>query len=248
MSMNMNVDDSWVPEPELQEAAPRRIAPFTDYPDLNRPNLLIALGVGGALIVGGLVLFALGLSGKNPRFSGIGIALICFGLIAVVYFPLKVRSHLQRCERLVERGVPVIARILSADNLNGDPYARSVRYQVTTLQGELTHRTVNADDRVLPKRIPGNTTALMDMETGDFEIYCALPFRGVARRSPSVVTSQSQLQTPVFTQPQPAPFTPPTAPPQPTGAMGTMQAPAVSEVKREKPKEEEAPKKRETFE
>ena len=67
-----------------------------------------------------------------------------------------------------------MARLLSADNLSGDTFARSVKYQVSLPGGELDHREVNIDDRVLPKRIPSNTTAVMGHGIGRCgDLHCA---------------------------------------------------------------------------
>lgn len=139
-----------------------------------------------------------------------------------------------RSEHLVTNGAPVMARLLSADNLNGDTYARSVKYQVSLPGGELGHREVNVDDRVLPKRIPSNVTALMDMSSGDVELYVALPFRAVAKAVPaSVAAAQAQQAAAQQAVPQ---------------EMGTIAVSNAPEIKREKPKEETQKPKRETFE
>lgn len=226
MSMNVNIEEAWMPEPELMESVPRRVAAFDDYPDLNRPNVPVMAGISGVLLLGGFVLFLLALLRKGGSLP-IGLVLILVGVAGLVYFPYRLRMHLQRAEALVERGTPVMARILSADNLNGDTYARSVKYQITVPGGELVHREVNADDRTLPKRIPANVTAVMDLQSGDAELYLALPFRAVRKTQ---------------TAPAPAPVVPPTPTPQPRPAasqsMGTIQAPVSPEIKREKPKED----------
>jgi hypothetical protein len=91
-----------------------------------------------------------------------------------------------RAEHLVSYGVPVIARILSADNLTGDStYARLVKYQVVMPGGEMAHRTVNADERLLPSRVPADATALMDVSTSEVELYCALPVKAAIATAPT---------------------------------------------------------------
>jgi hypothetical protein len=231
MSMNVNVDDAWIPEPELLEPAPRRIVAFNDYPDRNRPNVALMAGIGGALLVGGFALFLLGLTKRGGSIP-LSIPLMILGAVLFVYFPFRLRQHLSRSEHLVTNGAPVMARILSADNLNGDTYARSVKYQVSLPGGDLDHREVNVDDRILPKRIPSNVTAVMDLSSGDVELYLALPFRAVAKPVPQAVATPAQT-----TAPRPVPQ-----------AMGTISVADAPEIKREKPKEEAEKPKRETFE
>jgi hypothetical protein len=244
MSMNVAVDEAWVPEPELQEAPPRRVKPFTDYKDLNRPNLLLGIALGSVLLVIGLTLFVIGLSGNNVRFSGIGIGVICLGLIPLLVFPWRARQYQNRVERLVTHGVPVMARIISADNLNGSEFDRNVKYMANSTSGDAIHKDVNIDDRLLPKRIPANVTALMDFQTGEVELYLALPFRATARPQPAV-PKPMPMTTPVQ---QAMPTVQTAMPVAQTGEMATIQAAEpVAAPKREKPKEEE-PKKRETFE
>jgi hypothetical protein len=88
---------------------------------------------------------------------------------------------------LVRDGQPIMARIVSASNLTGDSvHGRSVTYLVTLPGGEVARREVNADERALPKGIPGNVTALLDpANTNDVELYCALPLRAVPRAAPA---------------------------------------------------------------
>jgi hypothetical protein len=231
MSMNVNVDEAWAPEPELLETAPRRIVPFEDVPDRNRPNVLVMGGVSGLLLVVGFALFGLGITKRGGSIP-LGIPLMLAGIAGLVYFPWRLRQHLQRVEHLLTNGVPVMARILSADNLNGDTYARNVKYQVAVPGGDLSHREVNVDDRVLPKRIPSNVTALMDLSTADVELYIALPYRAVAKPAPVIV--QTQL--------------PQSASQRTPQAMGTIAVSDAPEIKRDKPKDETPAPKRETFE
>lgn len=231
MAMNVNVDDAWVPEPELMDAAPRRIIAFEDYPDRNRPNVVLLTGVAGVLLAVGFALFGLAITKRGGSIP-LSIPLLLAGIAGLVYFPMKLRQHLARAEHLVTNGAPVMARLLSADNLNGDTYARSVKYQISLPGGELAHRDVNVDDRVLPKRIPSNTTALMDFSSGDVELYIALPFRAVARKVP-VASPMMQPNVPQAAQPQ---------------EMGTIHVANAPEIKREKPKNESNEPKRETFE
>lgn len=229
MAMNINVDDAWVPELELMDAAPRRIIAFEDYPDRNRPNVLLLTGVAGVLLAVGFALFGLAITKRGGSIP-LSIPLLLAGIAGLVYFPMKLRQHLARAEHLVTNGAPVMARLLSADNLNGDTYARSVKYQVSLPGGELAHRDVNVDDRVLPKRIPSSATALMDFSSGDVELYIALPFRAVAKSAPRDLV---------------APVVAPVATPQ---EMGTIRMANAPEIKREKPKDESNEPKRETFE
>lgn len=234
MSMNVNVDNAWVPEPELLEAAPRRIVPFEDYPDRNRPNVLLMGGISGVLLVAGFFLFGRYISKQSLSMPLmlLSIPLMLGGVAGLVYFPWRLRQHLLRSEHLLTNGAPVMARILSADNLNGDTYARSVKYQVSLPGGDLDHREVNVDDRALPKRIPSNVTALMDLSTGDVELYIALPFRAVLKSAPIVTAATTATPEPARQEPQ---------------AMGTISVADAPEIKRDKPKEETQPK-RETFE
>jgi hypothetical protein len=231
MSMNVNVDDAWVPEPELLEAAPRRIVSFDDVPDRNRPNVLVMGGISGLLLVGGFALFGIAIT-KHSFNALMGLPIVLAGVAGLVYFPWRLRQHLSRAEHLLTNGAPVMARILSADNLNGDTYARSVKYQVSLPGGDLDHREVNVDDRVLPKRIPSNTTALMDLSSGDVELYIALPFRAVAKSAPRV-SATATPQEPA----RPVP-----------SEMGTIAVSNAPEIKRDKPKDETPQPKRETFE
>jgi hypothetical protein len=92
--------------------------------------------------------------------------------------------------------------------------------------GELVHRDVNADDRSLPKRIPANVTALMDLASRDVELYCALPFRVISKAAPPT----GARPTPTVTETPSAPTLSPTpdmvstatAPNPVAGRMGTI--------------------------
>ena len=175
------VQESWTPEPELRDSPPRRIGP-SEYPDLNQVNVMLTTIIGGVLVAVGLVLLIVGLSKSKVLLDLGGIVLALGGTALLVIFPQKQKAHLARAEHLVANGIPVAARVLSSDNLTGDStYGRAVKYQVTLPGGEMAHRSVNADERALPKRVPGDTTALIDVATGDVELYCALPFRAVAK-------------------------------------------------------------------
>ena len=196
------IEESWTAEPELADKPPRRIM-LSEYPDLNQVNVMVYYALGGVLAAFGLVLFVLGLSGKNMLFIFGGIVLAGGGTALLVLVPQKQKQHLARAEHLVMNGIPVAARVLSSDNLTGDStYGRAVKYQVTIPGGDMVHRSVNADERALPKRVPGNTTALIDINTGDVELYCALPFRAVAKNGQAVRAPESALDgvvTPVPT-------------------------------------------------
>ena len=225
MSTPNSVIESWVPEPELRDMPPRRVAP-SDFPDLNKPNGTLFMGAGGASLALGFVLLFMGLAaGKGALFIILGIVLALAGAGLIAYFPTRLNSHKARAEHLVTNGVPVMARILSSENLTGDSqFGRSVKYQIALPGGEMVHRDVNADERILPKRVPGDVTALMDMNTGDCELYCVLPFRAVPKGEPV-----SRPATTVHRS-DPAPTTPVVpvaaataeAPPAPTGVMGNM--------------------------
>lgn len=192
MSTNVNVQETWTVEPELMEKPPRRTV-ASDYPDLNKPNAMLFYGIGGAVVVGGLVLLIVGLAGKNTLLTLLGILLAIGGGGLLGYMPIRVQRHLARGQHLAENGMPVMARILSADNLTGDStYGRSVRYQVTLPGGDIVHRDVNVDERILPKRIPANVTALMDMNSGDVELYCALPMKVISKDAPVTAPAAAQ--------------------------------------------------------
>jgi hypothetical protein len=219
-------NDIWTPEPELRDMPPRRVGP-SEYPDLNRPNGAVVLGVGAVLLAVGLGLFVTGMAGKGALFTILGLVLAIAGTGLLVYFPTKIRAHTSRAEHLVSNGMPVIARIVSADNLTGDStYGRAVKYQVALPGGEMVHRTVNADDRTLPRRIPGDSTALVDMQSGDVELYCALPFRAIPKGAP-VTSVPHAAPAAAYVPPSPAPATTTAAAATPTpaatpGAMGTL--------------------------
>ncbi|MDX1933632.1 MAG: hypothetical protein SFU56_13630 [Capsulimonadales bacterium] len=191
MSMEVNVQENWTVEPELTELPPRRIV-RSEFPDLNRPNPMLMYGAGGALAVGGVVLLIAGLNVGTVLYTILGI-LITLGGAGIIGFlgPYLTQRYLARGEHLVKNGAPVMARILSAENMSGDyRFGRSVTYQVSLPNGDMVHKHVNADDRLLPRKIPANATALLDVESNDVELYCALPYRvpvnpAMAARTPA---------------------------------------------------------------
>jgi hypothetical protein len=196
MSPNVSVEEDWAPEPELRDMPPRRIE-RTDEPDLNLPSVPFWAGLGGLLMVTGIVLLALA-HGKL-LFTIPGILLFLTGIGCAILGPYNANRHRQRCEYLVTNGVPKMVRVITSDNLAGSPYKRSVRYQYIDLNGDVKHKDVNIDDRLLPKRIPANMTAVMDMNTGDIELYQALPHRAVAKTitiTPVVVPTTATATTP----------------------------------------------------
>ncbi|MBC8103314.1 MAG: hypothetical protein H7Z41_12060 [Cytophagales bacterium] len=205
-----NLDQGWSPEPELRENAPRRIEPVFDYPDLNKPNVTVFSAVAGALAALGLVLFVLGLTGRGFLFTGLGLVLLGGGIGLFIIIPQKAKTHEERARHLVEQGLPIMANVLTSQNMTGDStYGRSVRYQVVLPGGEMVHRDVNADERRLPKMIPGKATALIDMNTSDVELYCVLPFRAMTR--PGTVPETPQYATPVAVSVPPVAKTDPMA-------------------------------------
>jgi hypothetical protein len=228
MATEVNVQENWVMEPELAETPPRRIVP-SDYPDLNRPNAMMLTAGAGALVMGGIILLILGLNGKRPLLDVAGILVALAGCGVFYYVPNVVRKHAARAEHLVTNGVPVMARILSADNMSGDNRnARHVKYQVMLPGGDLVHREIKADDRSLPKRIPANVTALMDLSNREVELYCALPFRVISKSAPlrAARSVSGGTETPIATPVSPGSM-PNTAPATvsanaQTGRMGTI--------------------------
>lgn len=150
--------------------------------------------------------------------------MLLIGAGLVIFFPIKRRSYYQRCENLVTNGMPVIARLLSSENTTGDSqFGRFVKYQVTLPGGEMAHRETKVDDRALPPRIPCDVTALVDMQSGDVELYCALPYRALTAPIPFTPSTPA----PTYTTPIPTYAATATAPdtspkPAPTGSMGTM--------------------------
>jgi hypothetical protein len=178
MSPNVSVEEDWSPEPELRDMPPRRIE-RTDEPDLNLPSVPFWVGLGSLFMVIGIVLLATA-HGKL-LFTIPGILSFLTGVGCAILGPYNASRHQQRCEYLVTNGVPKMVRVITSDNLAGSPYKRSVRYQYIDLNGDVKHKDVNIDDRLLPKRIPANMTAVMDMNTGDIELYLALPHRAVSK-------------------------------------------------------------------
>lgn len=182
-----NLDQGWAPEPELREPAPRRIEPVFDYPDLNKPNVMVFSATGGALAAVGVILFILGLAQHQHLLTLLGLVLAAAGAALLILFPAKARTHDERARHLIENGLPIMANVLTSENLTGDStYGRAVKYQVALPGGEVVNRSINADERRLPKSIPGKATALVDMNSGDVELYCALPFRAAVRPAPVV--------------------------------------------------------------
>ena len=183
---------SWSPERELNESAPRRYAP-SPYTDLNQPNALVLLGGGGLLLVVGIALFFFA-SAKGIVYLLLGIVFALGGAAMISTYPVKRKQHLERAANLVENGAPMMARIVKVDNATGDSqYGRIVTYMVN-LPGmnEEVRREVKADDRTLPKTIPGPTTALLDFRSGDVELYCALPYVAVSKFG-ATAAAQSDL-------------------------------------------------------
>ncbi|MBC8136027.1 MAG: hypothetical protein H8F28_09100 [Fibrella sp.] len=244
---------TWSPERELMEAAPRRYAP-SPYPDLNQPNAPILLGLGGALLVVGMILFFVASSNATgisdlPYIVG-GALFALGGAVMVTVFPAKMKQHRDRAANLIENGAPVMARIVKVDNSTGDSeYGRMVTYMVT-LPGmnEETRREVKADDRVLPKRIPGPATALLDFRTSDIELYCALPFVAVSKFATAPAKTDLTSQTGIPTKPVEMPtMTAPTQSqsqtqsPTPAGGMSPLSGmgtqPAPTAEPETKPKE-----------
>jgi hypothetical protein len=196
MSAPAAVEEAWSPEPELRVPAPRRLEP-SPFPDLNTPNVQIYTVVGGIALALGLILIVLGFTGLGIVWAVLGLLLMVGGGVALYLPKQKAQQRRARSERLVRAGLPVMARIVTADNLTGNSaYARAVSYMVTMPGGDLVRRETNADDRALPKRIPGNVTALVDMETSDVELYCALPLRAALPAEMAAAAAQSRENQP----------------------------------------------------
>ena len=194
MSPNVSVEENWAPEPELMDMPPRRIQ-VTSEPDLNLPLVPFWVALGAGLIVLGIVLLAT--SHGRPLFTVPGILIFLTGVGCAILGPVQASRHKQRCEYLVTNGVPKMVRVITSDNLAGSVYKRNVRYQYIDLNGDIQHRDVNIDDRLLPKRIPANMTAVMDVNTGDIELYLALPFRAVQKTALATpVTIPTPVQSP----------------------------------------------------
>lgn len=222
---DVSVQENWTIETELTEAPPRRLVP-SGYPDLNKPNSLLFQGIGGALMIAGIFLLTYGASRGLTLWTLTGIAIAILGMVvAVVIVPALNTRHISRAKHLIQNGIPVMARVLSADNTGGDNSpGRLVKFQVTTPGGELTHKTTHADDSLLPRKIPGNTTALLDIQTGDVELYCALPFRAIPKMTGSTAPASAVGSRPIAgTLPSGGLGVPALEPaPAPTGAMGTL--------------------------
>ena len=119
MSVNVNIDETWAPEPELLEAAPRRIVAYNDYPDRNRPNVLVFSGIAGVFLVVGFFLYLRAVTNQSGGNIPVSIPLMLLGFFGLVYFPYRLRMHLARAQHLIMNGAPVMARLLSADNQIG---------------------------------------------------------------------------------------------------------------------------------
>jgi hypothetical protein len=178
MAPNVSVEESWEPEPELRDTPPRRLVEG-EFPDMNKPPIGVLLAVGGALLLLGFAIIFV----QSAKLWGLlsGLLLIGGGLLMLIIAPNKEKKHQERIENLVSNGLPRMARILGSQNLSGSPYKRTITYQYVNLEGEMKHRSVNVDDRALPRRIPSNVTILMDVKTGDVELYCVLPYRAMPR-------------------------------------------------------------------
>lgn len=195
--MSVNFDEQWVPEPELKDSPPRRSGP-TEYPDHNRPKSTLFVGLAAVVLVVGLVVFILGAAkGVNIQIFA-GVFAVLAGTAGTVWFPYRARQHDAKVERLVSLGVPVMARMLNAENISVDNiFGRRVTFQIThPSTGEILHRSTNADDRALPKRIPANVTALVDPETNQFELYCALPLKAIPKTMPVAAKVAAEAQAP----------------------------------------------------
>lgn len=179
--MSTAIDDAWSPEPELRLPAPRRFQP-SEFPDLNAPNVGTFTLAGAAGLLLGIVLLAAGfVGGVKVALIVLGLALMIAGAAALTLPKRKAQAARERAERLVREGQPVMARIVTSVNLTGNSeFGRTVAYMITMPGGELVRREANADERALPKRIPANVTALLDIRTSEAELYCALPFRALA--------------------------------------------------------------------
>ena len=261
--MSVNFNEQWVPEPELRELPPRRTI-ASEFPDHNRPNSVFLAMISAAVLVVGLSVFVVGLAQGKSNLTLIGIALALVGVAGILFFPYRTRQYATRVEHLAGYGVPTLARILSAENISPDNvYGRRIIFQVThPISGEILHKTTNADDRALPKVIPANVTALFDTESGDFELYCALPFRAISKKvqiAPNPVPPTAAPPAPATTGPEsaaPSMGTLSTPPAEPSGERlvrkpreDDEEAPATERIVR-KPREddEDTAPKRESYE
>jgi hypothetical protein len=235
---NVKIEDNWTIEPELGDTPPRRVLP-SDYPDHNQPPTTHLYAVAGLLLLGGFVLFILGLNGQGGMFIGLGIVLILLSLGAGYWVSQMGNKHLARTRYLAENGIPVMARILASDNMGTEGGTkRLVRYQVQLPGGEMAHRQVHCDDRALPRRIPASVTALWDADSGDVELYCALPFKVVpktasvprpAHPTPTLPSRPAAPVTPIPTPATAARTTAPRSQPAPTMASTATITPAAPE-------------------
>jgi len=255
----------WSPERELLEAAPRRYA-SSPWPDYNQPNAPVYVGAGALVAVVGLIIFFVAVCNGLPKFGLAKFKAPCIiggGLMALVgagivsTFPVRRTQHLNRAANLIENGAPVMARIVNVQNLTGDSeFGRLVTYMVTMPgANEETRREIKADDRALPKRIPGPATALIDFKSNEIELYCVLPYVAVSKfaatsprsqQTSSDLTTQAGIPTMASTPtPRPMPTATPaqmptmpvaTSSPTPSGGMatlGNMGEPVAAEPKPE---------------
>ena len=225
--MSTPTDDAWSPEPELRVPAPRRFQP-SEYPDLNAPNVGTFTLAGWAGLALGVVLLAVGfVGGVKIALIVLGIALVIAGATALTLPKQKAQAARERAERLVREGQPVMARIVTSVNLTGNSeFGRTVAYMITMPGGDLVRREANADERALPRRIPANVTALLDINSGEAELYCALPFRAIAPPEtvaapvdpfaglPMAAPAGGPASANVPAGPAAGPATPPQTPPQ----------------------------------
>lgn len=217
---NVKMQDTWTVEPELTEQPPRRIM-RSDFPDLNQPNAVLFYSIGGVAGLAGIILLIMGLTSNpaNTLFAILGVVLMLAGAGLAGFVPTLVNKHIARTEQLAIHGIPVMARIIASDNLSGDSQnARLVKYQVTMPGGELISRQVHADDRLLPVSIPGYATALINIDSGDVELYCALPFRAIGKGGPAGSRSPAAAPDPLAD----LPVAPTTPAPVPSTSMNTL--------------------------
>jgi len=239
MAMNSapSVDEGWSPEPELLEPTPRHFEPVFEYPDHNKPKVLLFCVIGGVIATVGFVLFGMGMGKHHTLMQIQGVLLAIVGAALLVVFPRKGRNYELRARNMIENGRPMMANLLTSENLTGDStYGRSIKYQVVMPGGELVHKTVNADERRLPKRIPGKATVLVDVQAHDVELYCVLPYRAILTGASAAAASAPI--SPMMAPPVSAPLAPPpglaitdplasqpkTTQPAGSGQMGTLDA------------------------
>jgi hypothetical protein len=164
------------------------------------------------------------MSGRGILFTLLGVALIGVGVVLLVLILKKQRRM---------RSAPVIWSSMGGfSEQRADIAEYDRRFHLRSLGplpgGDARRRDgaprCNADERRLPKRIPGKATILLDPETGDAELYCALPFRAMMR--PGTAPTPAPAPTPAYqppVAPTPTPADPlagiPIVTPQPTAAV-----------------------------